>query len=265
MDAVRRRAVELQPVLAERVVRRAPGDDATRVAPLLDVLAADRLGNHPRGIHRAGGHAEAAARRPPVIAAESDGIRDDRQAARLAPIEEQAHLGNVEDDAVVGTARQHPGGRQDDGRSRPSGSTDRPPGSRRRSRCSRGRRDARRRAACPPVGRGTLGSARSPYRRAGRPDRPRRDTTESSSARRPPRCSRPCPRSRFANAARTATRSARAPHTRRAAPSRARRRAKHVQGTARRGCYDATASASRAASARRHVVHASSASPPRRR
>ena len=111
------RAAELDAVLAEGIVGRAAADEATRVVALLDVLAADRLGDVPLRIDGLAGDVEPAARGSPVVAPEPDRVGVDRRQLRVllaALVVVEPHLGDVDHDPLVAAAGQDPFRRQHD-------------------------------------------------------------------------------------------------------------------------------------------------------
>src|SRR5439155_878238 len=80
---------------------------------LLDVLLPDRFGDVPLRVDGLAAHLELAARRPPVVTSEADGIRVHDRRVRVSgavTIVEEPHLGNVHHDPLVSAARQHPRG-----------------------------------------------------------------------------------------------------------------------------------------------------------
>src|SRR2546422_2584618 len=115
VDAVDR-AAQLEAVVAERVVGRAARDGVPSVAALRDVLAPDRLRDVPGRLHLLRLYPELAAWRAPVVAPEADRVGGDERrlgiTGRGAEVVEP-QLGNVDHDALVRAAGQHPLGRHD--------------------------------------------------------------------------------------------------------------------------------------------------------
>src|SRR5437773_4737324 len=116
VDAVDR-AAQLEAVVAERVVGRAARDGVPSVAALRDVLAPDRLRDVPGRLHLLRLHPELAAWRAPGVAPEADGVGGDERrlwiTGRGAEVVEP-QLGDVDHDALVRAAGQHPLGRHHD-------------------------------------------------------------------------------------------------------------------------------------------------------